>query len=277
MKIQACANIPAIEGGYPVRQELLDYSRPHLGEGEMKAALEVLKGKWLTMGPAVHAFEERFKRWLGTNHALAVSSGTAALSCATFAAGFGPGDEVITTPMTFVATANAIVYRGAKPVFADIDPRTLCLDPAAIESRLTSKTRGIIVVHFGGQPAEMDAILEIASARNLTVIEDACHAPGAAYRGRAVGTLGDMACFSFHPVKPIATGEGGLIATANEEFARKMALFRNHGIMREPAPANSWEYDVVTAGENYRLSDLHCAIGVVQLERLPESLERRAQ
>jgi dTDP-4-amino-4,6-dideoxygalactose transaminase len=244
----------------------------------MEAVLGILRGMWLTTGPTVANFERRFAEWQGVAHAVAVSSGTAALACATFASGFGPGDEVITTPLTFVATANSIAYRGATPVLADIDPRTLCISPDAIRARLTERTRGIIVVHFAGQPADMDPIMQLAAERNLIVIEDACHAPGATYRGRKVGTFGQLACYSFHPVKPITTGEGGMLVTDDAELSRLASLYRNHGISRDGrqrAEAGAWEYDMTELGQNYRLTDLHCAIGIEQLDRLTDSLARR--
>lgn len=270
--------LPAIAGGRPVRATILPNGRPSITEREMEAVLDILRGMWLTTGPTVTSFERQFASWQGVAHAVAVSSGTAALACATFASGFGPGDEVITTPLTFVATANSIAYRGATPVLADIDPRTLCISPDAIRARLTERTRGIIVVHFGGQPADMDSIMQLAAERNLIVIEDACHAPGATYRGRKVGTFGHLACYSFHPVKPITTGEGGMLVTDDPDLARLASLYRNHGLSRDGrqrAEAGAWEYDMTELGQNYRLTDLHCAIGIEQLKRLADSLSRR--
>ena len=268
----------AIEGGKPVREHFLSYGRQWVEEEEIAAVVEVLRGDWLTTGPTVERFEREFARRLGTGHAVAVSSGTAALHAAAFAAGFGPGDEVITTSLTFAATANCLLYQGATPVFADIDPSTLCIDPDQIRRLITANTRGIIVMHYGGQPCDMDPILELAQERGLTVIEDACHALGALYKGRPAGSLGHLACFSFHPVKHITTGEGGMVVTQDHRWNASMRAFRNHGITseaRQRQESGAWFYEMAHLGFNYRLTDFQSALGIQQLQSLPERLARR--
>ena len=268
----------AAQGGKPVRKQYLSYGHQWVEDDDIDAVVTVLKGNWLTTGPEVERFEQEFTRWNGTGYAVAVSSGTAALHAATFAAGFGPGDEVITTPMTFAATSNCLLYQGATPVFADIDSATLCVDPEQIRGRITSRTRGIIVMHYAGQPCDMDPIMELAREHDLIVIEDACHAMGALYKGRQAGTLGDLACYSFHPVKHITTGEGGMVVTQNGEWDALMRAFRNHGITseaRQREEAGAWFYEMSHLGFNYRLSDFQSALGLRQLEKLPARLARR--
>ena len=268
----------AAQGGDPVRKQYLSYGRQWVEDDDIEAVVTVLKGDWLTTGPDVERFEQAFARWNGTGYAVAVSSGTAALHAATFAAGFGQGDEVITTPLTFAATANCLLYQGATPVFADIDPDTLCIDPEQIRRRVTSRTQGIIVMHYGGQPCDMDPIMELAREHGLIVVEDACHAMGATYKGRQAGTLGDLACYSFHPVKHITTGEGGMVVTQNGEWDVLMRAFRNHGITseaRQREEAGAWFYEMSYLGFNYRLNDFQCTLGVQQLEKLPARLARR--
>src|SRR6266403_5354316 len=206
----------AIHGGKPVRERLLPYGRQSLDDADVQAVVEVLKSDWLTTGPKIAEFEERFAEWVGAGHAVSFSSGTAALHGAAFAAGLGPGDEAITTPMTFCATANCVLYQGARPVFADVCPDTLNLDPEQVAARITTKTRVVLPVDYAGHPADLDPIFDLAERRGLIVIEDASHALGAEYKGRRTGSLAHMTVFSFHPVKHLATGEGGMVTTERE-------------------------------------------------------------
>jgi len=234
----------------------------------------------LTTGPKVVEFEEMFAARIGAKHAVSFSSGTAALHGAAFAAGLKPGDGVITTPMTFAATANCILYQGATPVFADVCLDTLNLDPEQFERRITPNTKAVFPVDYAGHPADLDAIRKIAADRGLVVIEDACHALGARYRGRGVGSLADMTVFSFHPVKHITTGEGGMVATDNPKFAETLRRFRNHGISSEARQRQSqgqWHYEMVLLGFNYRIPDILCALGAQQLRRLDSNLARRRE
>jgi perosamine synthetase len=261
----------AIEGGKPVRSTLLPYGRQSLDEEDIQAVIQVLRSDWLTTGPNVPAFEEAFAAQVGSKYAVAVSSGTAALHAAMFAAGIGPGDEVIVPPMTFAATANVIVYQGGKPVFADVDPDTLLLDPGKAEAKITSRTKAIIAVDYAGQPCDYDSLRGIANDHNLILIADACHALGATYKGQPVGSLADLNIFSFHPVKHITTGEGGMITTGNPKFAERMRVFRNHGITTEHSQRTdqgTWYYEMVDLGYNYRLTDFQCALGMSQLRKL---------
>jgi dTDP-4-amino-4,6-dideoxygalactose transaminase len=226
----------------------------------------------------VAAFEERFAAEVGARYAVAVSSGTAALHAAVFAAGIGPGDEVVTTPLTFAATANCVLYQGGRPVFADVDPETLNLDPGEVERLVTPRTKAVIAVHFAGHPCDVDALHAVAERRGLTVIEDCCHALGAEWRGRRVGGLSPLNAFSFHPAKHITTGEGGMVTTNSSRLAERLRVFRNHGLDLDQAArqaAGTWAYDMVALGWNYRLTDFQCALGLQQLTRLNRFLSRR--
>jgi perosamine synthetase len=217
---------------------------------------------------------------VGAAHAVSFSSGTAAMHGAAFAAGLKPGDEAITTPLTFAATANCIVYQGATPVFADVSADTLNLDPEQVEQRLTGKTRAILPVDYAGHPADLDAIRKIADGHGLVVIEDACHALGARYRSRRVGGIVDMTVFSFHPVKHITTGEGGMVTTNSPRLAEVLRRFRNHGISsdaRQRQATGQWHYEMVQLGFNYRLADIVCALGIQQLKKLGANLSRRKE
>ena len=274
----------AIHGGTPVREKLLPYGRQSLDDADVQAAVEVLKSDWLTTGPKVGEFEERFAAWVGARHAVSFSSGTAALHGAAFAAGLGLGDEAITTPMTFCATANCILYQGATPVFADVSPDTLNLEPREvarkIASRASSRTKAIIAVDYAGHPAALDELGELAKAHGAILIEDACHALGAEFRGKRVGGIADMTVFSFHPVKHLTTGEGGMVATNDARLAETLRRFRNHGISseaRQRQEAGQWFYEMVLLGFNYRLTDIACALGLSQLEKLPANLARRRE
>ena len=277
----AAGALPAIAGGRPVRETFLPYARQWLDEDDIQAVNEVLRGDWLTTGPKVPEFEERFAAYVGARYAVAVSSGTAALHAACFAAGLGRGDEAVTTPLTFAASANCIRFMGALPVFADIDLRTYNIDPAEVAKNITANTKVIVPVHFTGQPCDLDAIHQLAREHDLIVIEDAAHALGARYKGRRIGALSDMTIFSFHPVKHITTGEGGMVVTDNEEYYEWLKLFRSHGIVRDRdgmvAYHGPWYYEVQDAGYNYRMTDFQAALGISQLKKLDRFLARRRE
>ncbi len=272
----------AIHGGSPVRKSLLPYGRQSLDDAAIQAVVEVLKSDWLTTGPKVGEFEERFAAWVGARHAVSFSSGTAALHGAAFAAGLEAGDEAITTPMTFCATANCILYQGATPVFADVSPDTLNLDPKEVSKRVSARTKAVFAVDYAGHPAALDELEQLAKAQGqgALLIEDACHALGAEYRGKRVGGIADMTVFSFHPVKHLTTGEGGMVATNDARLAETLRRFRNHGISseaRQRQEAGQWFYEMVLLGFNYRLTDIACALGLSQLERLDANLARRRE
>jgi len=270
--------ILAIEGGSPVRASFLPYGRQSVEEADVQAVVDVLRSDWLTTGPKVGEFEEAFASRVGAVHAVSFSSGTAALHAAAFAAGLKAGDEAITTPMTFAATANCVLYQGATPVFADVSSDTLNLDPEQVARKISAKTRAILPVDYAGHPADLAAILEISQRHGLVVIEDACHALGSEYGGRRVGSIADMTAFSFHPVKHITTGEGGMVTTDNPQLAEILRRFRNHGISseaRQRQQTGQWHYEMVLLGFNYRLPDIVCALGLEQLKRLDGNLARR--
>jgi perosamine synthetase len=270
----------AIDGGNPVRKTLLPYGRQSISEEDIQAVGDVLRSSWLTTGPKVGEFEEAFAALVGAKHAVSFSSGTAALHGAAFAAGLKPGDEAITTPMTFAATANCVLYQGAMPVFADVCPDTLNLDPEKIVARITPRTRAMLPVDYAGHPADLDAIMELAARQGVVVIEDACHALGAEYRQRRTGSIADMTVFSFHPVKHVATGEGGMVTTDLPDCAEALRRFRNHGISsdaRQRQSEGQWHYEMVLLGFNYRLTDIACALGLSQLKKLEANLLRRRE
>jgi len=268
----------AIDGGLPVRANFLPYGRQSVEEADVQAVVEVLRSEWLTTGPKVGEFEEAFASRVGAAHAVSFSSGTAALHAAAFAAGLKVGDEAITTPITFAATANCALYQGATPIFADVSSDTLNLDPEQVARKISANTRAILPVDYAGHPADLMPILEIAQRHGLVVIEDACHALGAEYDGRSVGSIADMTVFSFHPVKHITTGEGGMVTTDNLRFAETLRCFRNHGFSseaRQRLQTGQWQYEMVLLGFNYRLPDIVCALGLEQLKRLEANLARR--
>jgi len=270
----------ALHGGSPVRATLLPYGRQAITDADIQAVVEVLRSDWLTTGPKVSEFEEAFAERVGSKHAVSFSSGTAALHAAAFGAGLQSGDEAITTPMTFCATANSVIYQGAKPVFADICPDTLNIDPEQIADNINSRTRAILAVDYAGHPADLQAILQLAEQHGLIVIEDASHALGAEYRGHRVGSISDLTVFSFHPVKHLTTGEGGMVTTERGELAERLRRFRNHGIgsdARQRQAAGHWHYEMVLLGFNYRLSDISCALGLSQLHCLQANLARRRE
>lgn len=258
----------------------LPYGRQVIDEDDVRAVLEVLGSDWLTTGPKVDAFEAAVAEAAGSRHAVAVANGTAALHAAVYALDIGPGDEVIVPSMTFAATANSVLYQGGTPVFADIDLDTLLVDPAAVEAKITPRTRAIIAVDYAGQPCDWNALRSLATRHDLRLVADACHALGAAYGDTPVGSLADLNTFSFHPVKPITTAEGGVITTDDDVLAGRLRLFRNHGITtdhRQRAEQGSWFYEMVDLGYNYRLSDLQCALGLSQLRKLGAFTRRRQE
>lgn len=265
----------------PARQSLLPYGRQWLDEADREAVLRVLEGDYITQGPMIETFERRVAEYVGAKYAVAFSSGTAALHGACFAAGIGPGDEVITSPITFLASSNCVLYVGGTPVFADIRPDTYNVDPDRVEAAVTERTKAIIPVDFAGQPAEMDRLKAIADKHGLVLIQDAAHSLGAAWDGRKVGGLADMTMFSFHPVKHITTGEGGMIVTDNEAYYRKLLRFRNHGMTRDRAELladdGPWYYEMHDLGYNYRMTDIQAALGVSQLAKLDRFVARRRE
>ena len=259
-------------------RRFIPYGRQYIDEEDIQAVVEILRSDFITTGPKAAELENTIAGYIGAKYAVAVSSGTAALHAACFAAGIGPGDEVITTPMTFSATANCILYMGGRPVFADIDPITYNIDPD-IEKKITDKTKAIIPVHFTGQPCDMDEIMRIADRYGLTVIEDGAHAMGAEYKGRKIGTIGTMTTLSFHPVKLITTGEGGAILTDDKSLYEKMLLFRVNGITKDSDKMERyeglWFCEQHSLGFNYKLTDIQAALGISQFKKLDFFLERR--
>jgi len=270
----------AVDGGTPVRNTLLSYGRQSIGDEDIQAVVDVLRSDWLTTGPKVGEFEEAFADRVGARYAVSFSSGTAALHGAAFAAGLKPGDEAITTPMTFAATANCVLYQGATPVFADVCADTLNLDPEKVAEQITPRTRAILPVDYAGHPADLDAMLELAARHGLIVIEDGCHALGAEDRQRRTGSIAHMTVFSFHPVKHLTTGEGGMVTTDRADYAEILRRFRNHGISsdaRQRQSEGQWHYEMVALGFNYRLTDIACALGLSQLKKLEANLLRRRE
>lgn len=256
----------------------LPYGRQIVDEEDIRAVEDVLRSDWLTTGPLGEQFENAVCRYVGARFGVAVSSGTAALHAAMSALKIGPGDEVIVPPMTFAATANCVLYQGARPVFADVEPETLLIDPARVEDAITPRTRAVIGVDYAGQPCDWDALRALADKYGLALVADSCHALGAALNGRKVGTLADITCFSFHPVKHITTGEGGMAVTGDERLARRMRMFRSHGIESSASQreqSGQWFYEMTELGYNYRLTDFQCALGLSQLRKLDDWLMRR--
>lgn len=271
--------ILGIHGGNPVRGTYLPYGQQQIDDHDIQAVIDILKGDFLTTGPTIQQFEEAIAKYVGAKYAVSFSSGTAALHAACYAAGITEGDEVITTSMTFVASANCILYQGGKPVFADIDYETYNISTKSIEEKITNKTKAIIPVHFTGQPVELDKIKKIANENNLIIIEDAAHALGATYKNQKIGSIGDMTMFSFHPVKHITTGEGGVITTNNTLLYEKLVQFRTHGIERNPQKLldnhGPWYYEMQFLGYNYRMTDIQAALGLSQLSKLDSFIKIR--
>lgn len=261
-------------------QPFLPYGRQVIDDDDVAAVVEVLRSDWLTTGPAVARFEDAFAGLVGTAHAVAVNSGTAALHLAMLAAGVGPGDEVIVPTMTFAASANAVRYAGGTVLFADSRPDTLGIDLVHAATLITERTRALVVVDYAGVPADLDAALALADRHGLTVIEDACHAVGALHRGRPIGSVSHLSTFSFHPVKHLTTGEGGMVTTADPALAARVRRLRNHGIdtdFRQRETTGTWEYDVVELGFNHRLPDITAALGAAQVPKVPGWVERRRE
>lgn len=263
----------------PIRETYLPYGRQWIDKEDIDSVIQVLKGDYLTTGPFVSKFEQELANYIGAKYAVTFSSGTAALHGACFAAGIGEGDEVITTPITFAASANCILYQGGIPVFADIDEKTYNIDPKEIEKKITEKTKAIIPVHFTGEPAPLDEIYALAKKYDLLVIQDAAHALGATYKQKKVGSDSGMTMFSFHPVKHITSGEGGIITTNDKEYYEKLIQFRSHGITRDPDKMvenhGPWYYEMQFLGYNYRMTDIQAALGSSQLKKVDEFLRLR--
>lgn len=262
-----------------IRDSYLPYGRQWIDEEDIQAVVEVLKGDYLTTGPYVKKFEEVVAEYVGAKYAVAFSNGTAALHGACYAAGVEKGDEVITTPMTFAASANCVLYQGATPIFADIDDKTYNIDPKEIQKKITNKTKAIIPVHFTGQPANLEEIQKIAQEHNLVIIEDGAHAIGATYKGQKIGSISDMTMFSFHPVKHVTTGEGGIITTNDENYYKKLLQFRSHGITRDKElltkDEGPWYYEMQFLGYNYRMTDIQAALGTSQMKKLDRFIQLR--
>jgi perosamine synthetase len=270
----------AIDGGTPVRSSRLPYGRQMVDEADVAAVAAVLRSDWLTTGPSVEAFEQAFAEVAGTAHAVAVSSGTAALHAIAHAIGVSEGDEVIVPAITFAATANCVVYEGGRPVFADVDPHTLLVDPATVEAAVGPRTKALFAVDYAGQPCDYEALGEIGGRAGALVLADACHALGATSAGRPAGSLAAASAFSMHPVKPITTAEGGMVTTASDELAARARRFRSHGIstdFRQREQRGSWFYEMVELGFNYRLNDVQCALGLSQLAKHAGWLGRRRE
>ena len=273
----------AINGGEPIRDNKIYYGKQWVDEDDISAVTEVLRSELITCGPKVEELERKLEQYTSAKHAIVLSSGTAALHCACIAAGIGPGDEVITTPLTFVASANCAMYVGARPVFADVNPKTYNIDPDSIEAHITDKTKAVVAVDYTGQAVEIEKIREICDKHSLIFIEDAAHAIGTRYNDRPVGSLADMTCFSFHPVKTITAGEGGAITTNDDELYRKLVLAHIHGITHDESEMEyaegegTWYYEQISLGFNYRMTDFQAALLLSQLKKLDRFKNRRAE
>lgn len=270
-------DLPAHYGGEPVREDVLGYGSQSISEAEKKAVAEALEGDYITRGPTVETFEERVADLVGVDHAVATTSGTTALHLAGRAAGFGSGDEVITTPLTFVSTAHVATYCGATPVFADIDPYRRTLDPDAVREQITPSTEGIVPMHYGGHPADIEGLLEVADEYDLTVIWDACHAFGGTWNGEPIGAQRDMTMFSFHPVKNVTTGEGGMVVTDDDDLAERLRKLRSFEMDYSPEGHEDepWYQVSKGVGYNYNFTDIQAALGLTQLDRLEAFKNRR--
>lgn len=273
---------PAILGGTPIRNKPLPYAKQYIDDEDLIQVNEVLKYDFLTTGPKVKEFEDVIANYVGAKYAVAFSNGTAALHGACYAAGIGVGDEVITTPMTFAASANCVLYMGGTPVFSDINEDTFNIDIDEIGKRITDKTKAIIPVDYTGQAVDMDKIKDLVKGRDIVIIEDGAHSLGTKYKGNRVGGLADMTMFSFHPVKTITTGEGGIITTNNEEYYKKLISFRSHGITRdvellESKDVGGWYYEQLDLGFNYRMTDIQAALGISQMRKIEWFIKRRKE
>lgn len=271
---------PAICGGEPVRSTKIFYGHQFIDEDDIQAVVDVLKSDYLTCGPKIGELEEKLCEITGAKYAVVCSNGTAALHIACLAAGVMPGDEVITTPITFAASANCALYCGAKPVFADINENTYNIDPAHVEKLTTERTKAVVAVDFTGQSVELDRLLTHCREHNLVLIEDGAHVIGTSYKGRMNGSIADMTTMSFHPVKTVTGGEGGAVLTNSKEYYEKLLLYRAHGITRDPKlmehePDGPWYYEQIALGMNYRMTDMQAALIISQLNKLPRFMERR--
>mgnify|MGYP002552175229 FL=1 len=271
---------PAICGGDPVRSTKIFYGHQFIDEDDIQAVVNVLKSDYLTCGPKIEELEEKLCEVTGAKYAVVCSNGTAALHIACLAAGVMTGDEVITTPITFAASANCALYCGAKPVFADINENTYNIDPADVEKLTTDRTRAVVAVDFTGQSVELDRLLAHCREHKLVLIEDGAHVIGTSYKGRMNGSIADMTTMSFHPVKTVTGGEGGAVLTNSKEYYEKLLLYRAHGITRDPKlmehePDGSWYYEQIALGMNYRMTDMQAALIISQLNKLPRFMERR--
>ena len=271
----------ALNGGKPVRDTWLPYGHQVISEDDIAAVVKTLKSDWLTQGPAIKAFEQAVADYVGVKHAVAVSSGTAALHAAYFAADIGEKDEIITSPITFAATSNAAVYQGARPVFADVSPENGLIDLNSVKKRITPRTRAVVGIDFAGQPCDYDGIAEICKANRLIFILDSAHSLGAFYKGKPACGQADMSILSFHPVKSITTGEGGMILTNSDEYYEKLLIFRTHGIEKRPdkltVNEGPWYHEMQELGFNYRMCDLQAALGASQMKSLNEFIAKRRE
>jgi UDP-4-amino-4,6-dideoxy-N-acetyl-beta-L-altrosamine transaminase len=263
-------------------EEFIPYGSQWIDDQDIEAVTETLKSDYLTTGPKIKEFEDKFADYVDAKYAVAIANGTAALHAATYAAGIKKGDEVITTPLTFAATANSVLYLDATPVFADVDLETYNINPESIKKKITDNTKAIIPVHYTGQPCEMDEIKEIAAENDLIIIEDGAHAVGATYKEQKIGSIGDLTTFSFHPVKNMTTGEGGMITTDSKKLYDKLMKFRTHGITKDESeyinPSDGpWYHEQQELGYNYRITDIQAALGITQLEKLDDFLARRRE
>lgn len=273
---------PAICGGKPIRGTKIFYGHQYIDDADIQAVVEVLKSDYLTCGPKIEELEKKLCAVTGAKYAVVCSNGTAALHMACQAAGIGAGDEVITTPITFAASANCALYCGAKPVFADINEETYNIDPAHVESLTTEKTKAVVAVDYTGQSVELDRLLAHCRKHNLVLIEDGAHVIGTSYNGKKNGSIADMTTLSFHPVKTVTGGEGGAVLTNSEEYYQKLLLYRSHGITKNPAkmehePDGPWYYEQVALGMNYRMTDMQAALIISQLDKLPLFMKRRKE
>ena len=275
-------NKPAICGGTPVRDTKLYYGHQYIDDADIQAVVDVLKSDYLTCGPKITELEEKLCKLTGAKYAVVCSNGTAALHMACMAAGVEPGDEVITTPITFAASANCALYCGAKPVFADINDKTYNIDPERVKAATTDKTKAVVAVDFTGQSVELDKLMAHCKENNIVLIEDGAHVIGTKYKGQPNGSIADMTTFSFHPVKTVTGGEGGAVMTNNEEYYQKLLLARSHGITRDTAlmeeePHGGWYYEQVSLGYNYRMTDIQAGLLISQLDKLPMFSDRRKE
>ena len=273
---------PAICGGTPVRDTKIFYGHQYIDDDDIKAVVDVMKSDYLTCGPKIAELEQKLCRVTGAKYAVVCSNGTAALHIAALAAGVQPGDEVITTPITFAASANCALYCGARPVFADINEETYNIDPACVEALTTKKTKAVVAVDYTGQSVELDRLLAHCHKNNIVLIEDGAHVIGTRYNGKFNGSIADMTTLSFHPVKTVTCGEGGAVLTNSETFYKKLLLYRSHGITRDEAqmehePDGSWYYEQIALGYNYRMTDMQAALLISQLDKLPAFSKRRKE